>query len=378
MNAKRIDRQVGGFAWSLVRTAFERLIWLILAFALACTGVGVASARTIYVSPTGSDAAAGTTRSPMRTLAQALHRAGPGDKIIVRDGTYPEIVRILKGGTERRPLEIVAEHKGRAIITGTGTPLDTDLVTIAADHVRFRGFAVRDSSRSGIAVWMASNVAITDTIVSGSRRSGIWVGAPGLGQSDRIRIVGNTVTNNCLENQERTWSEGWPRAIAVDVSTATTITANIVAENYGEGIGLLSTQHVNVAGNVVFDNFSVGIYLDNAPLSTVTRNLLFSTGNTSFFRNGRPAFGILIANEPTQFYSPSQRITATGNTLVGSGNSTYVGVDGETGLIDSTIRPNLVRPWMRRADVIKLISRMVNASVSSLLTCGPILRCPTQ
>lgn len=351
-------------------------LWL--AFAVASAGAGGARAGTIYVSPAGSDSAAGTAGKPFRTMGRALRHAGPGDKIIVRDGTYPEVVRIVKGGTERHPLEIVAEHGAMAIIDGSGAPGDTDLVTIAASHVRFTGFAVRASSRSGIAVWTASDVTIADTVVSGSRRSGIWVGAPRPGQSGRIRIIGNTVTDNCLENRQRNWSSGWPRAIAVDVSTATTITANTVARNYGEGIGLLSTRDAKVAGNVVFDNFSVEIYLDNAPRSTVTGNLVFSTGNKDYFRNGRPSHGILIANESTQFSMPSRNITATGNTLIGLANASYSGEDGGSGLIESTIRPNPWHPWMRRDDVIAMTSAMVKAPVDHLLPCGPVLRCPAQ
>ena len=367
MITKRIGSQAGGVASMLVRTAFEKLAWLVIALALSWTCVSVANAKSIYVAPTGTDNAIGTLGWPVHTIAQGLKIAVQGDKIIVRDGIYPEIVRIVKGGTSSKPIEIVAEHKGLAIIQGTGAPLDTDLVVVAASHVRFRGFAVRDASRSGIAVWKATDVIISDTIVSGSQRSGIWVGGPGLGQSKQIKILDNTVTNNCLENKERAWSGGWPRAIAVDVSTEITITANIVAKNYGEGIGLLSTQYGKITGNVVFDNFSVEIYLDNSPQSTVTGNLVFSTGNTNFFRYDRPAYGVLIANEITAFPMPSKGIKATDNTLIGPDPATYVGVDWEAKLISCTVSPNTVQPWMPQADIIALISHMVKAPAIDLL-----------
>lgn len=378
MSAGRGSRGPGGIAWRLVRSALGGAACLALALALAWTCASEAGARTLHVSPTGSDNAAGTSRAPFRTIARALHRAGPGDKIIVRQGVYPGPLRIVKGGTERRPLEIVSEHGGLAIIDGSGTPWDTDLVTIAADHVRFSGFTVRASTRSGIAVWRASDVTIAHTFVSGSRRSGIWVGGPRPGESERIRIVGNTVTNNCLENQRRSWSAGWPRAIAVDLSKAATVTENVVAENYGEGIGLLSSHHVAVTGNVVFDNFSVGIYIDNAQRSTITRNLVFSTGNKVFFRDGRPANGILIANEPTEFSMPSREITAKGNILIGLGNASYLGDIGKTDLVGSAIGPNHTHPWMRRDDVVELISGMLKAPFTKRLDCGPVLRCPQK
>ena len=378
MTAKRIGRHWGDSTSNSGRTAFGSLAWLVLAFAMSWSSASVASARTIYVAPGGSDSATGTLVWPIRTINQALKVAVSGDKIIVRDGVYPEIVRVSKGGTQSRPLQIVAEHKWLAVIQGAGTPWDTDLVAIAADHVQFSGFAVRGSTRSGIAVWMASDVLVADNIVTDSQRAGIWVGAPALGQSTRVRIIGNTVTNNCLENSDLAWTGGWPRAIAVDVSTGATISKNVVAQNYGEGIGLLSTQSSTINKNVVFDNFSVGIYLDNAPLSTVTQNLVFSTADTSFFRTGNPAYGILIANEATEFYMPSRKIRVTGNTLIGSGNATYVGVDNHTSLIESTIRPNVVRATMTRDALIKSISRLVKIPVASRLTCGPVLLCPAK
>ncbi|MEJ1936231.1 right-handed parallel beta-helix repeat-containing protein [Nostoc sp. NIES-2111] len=378
MTARRNGRHWGVSVSNSRNTAFGSLAWLVLAFAMSWSSASVASARTIYVAPNGTDDATGTSVWPIRTINQAVKVAVAGDKIIVRDGVYQEIVQVWKGGTKTRPLQIVAEHKGLAVIQGTGTPWDTDLVAITADNVQFSGFTVRGSTRSGISVWKASDVLVADNTVTESQRAGIWVGAPGLGQSTRVRIIGNTVINNCLENSDLSWTGGWPRAIAVDVSTVATISKNVVAQNYGEGIGLLSTQNAKINKNSVFDNFSVEIYLDNAPQSTVTQNIVFSTADTSFFRTGNPAYGILIANEATEFYMPSRKIRVTGNTLIGSGTATYVGVDHQGSLIESTIRPNTARATMNRDALIKSISRLVKIPVASLLPCSSVLLCPTK
>lgn len=278
--------------------------------------------KSIYVATTGADAAAGTASAPLRTIAKALSKAAAGDKIIVRDGSYPEVVKITKAS-----LQVVAENRGRAVIQGSASPANADLVTIAANGVLFDGFSVRDATRSGIAVWAATDVIVSNNLVTGSKRAGIWAGADALGKSTRLKITGNTVIGNCLENQARNWTGGWPRAIALDVSTAVTISGNTVGKNYGEGIGLQSTQDVQITGNTVFDNYSVEVYLDNAPASTVTKNLIFSSGDAGFYRDGKSAWGILVANEQTQFMLPSQGIKATGNTLMGADRATYVGPD---------------------------------------------------
>src|SRR5512138_745496 len=46
-------------------------------------------ATSYYVSPTGSDSAAGTEGAPWGSIAQAQSNAVAGDTIFVRGGTYP-------------------------------------------------------------------------------------------------------------------------------------------------------------------------------------------------------------------------------------------------------------------------------------------------
>lgn len=53
-----------------------------------------AAERTWYVSPSGSATAAGTISAPLRKLGQAVARAGSGDTIVLRAGTYHENVTI--------------------------------------------------------------------------------------------------------------------------------------------------------------------------------------------------------------------------------------------------------------------------------------------
>lgn len=329
-------------------------------------------ANSIFVALNGSDKSAGTSAAPLRTISKAVSKAAAGDKIIVRDGTYKEIVRISKG------IEVVAENNRKAVISGLGSAANTDLVTVSADRARLSGFVVRDATRSGIAVWDADDAVLANNSVFACMRSGIWAGGPGLNSSNRIQVTGNVVANTCLENRARNWSGGWPRAIAIDDSNAAVVSQNIVAQNYGEGIGLLSTDGGRIERNVVFDNFSVEVYLDNAPNSKVTGNLLFTSGNVGFYRNSKPAFGVLIANEAeAQFQLPSKGIKVTGNTLIGPANADYVGPDtwAKTVLTDCLLNPNTVLPWMDRSDVLKLISGLTAAPIGDLLPCGSVVRC---
>jgi hypothetical protein len=46
------------------------------------------SAAMYYVATDGSDYNPGTANSPFQTLQQGVNMAGPGDTVVVRDGTY--------------------------------------------------------------------------------------------------------------------------------------------------------------------------------------------------------------------------------------------------------------------------------------------------
>ena len=48
----------------------------------------------LHVATRGSDRAPGTARKPLRTIGEAVHRAGEGDTIVVHSGSYHESVKI--------------------------------------------------------------------------------------------------------------------------------------------------------------------------------------------------------------------------------------------------------------------------------------------
>lgn len=45
-------------------------------------------AATKFMSPTGSDAAAGTTSAPWKTFAASINKLSPGDELVLKNGTY--------------------------------------------------------------------------------------------------------------------------------------------------------------------------------------------------------------------------------------------------------------------------------------------------
>lgn len=86
-----------------------------------------ALAADYYVSPAGSDSAAGTFAAPFKSIQVAVNQAAAGDTISLRGGTYSPLtnIQIKKSGTASAPITLTAYGSESVIIDGealTGTP----------------------------------------------------------------------------------------------------------------------------------------------------------------------------------------------------------------------------------------------------------------
>lgn len=79
----------------------------------AVTGPG---GRTLWVAPTGSDAATGSRETPLRTIQAAADRARPGDGILIREGVYRETVRPRTGGDGPGRRVTFAAYPGETVV----------------------------------------------------------------------------------------------------------------------------------------------------------------------------------------------------------------------------------------------------------------------
>ena len=82
---------------------------------------------TYYVSPTGSDTAAGTLAAPYKSIQIAVDKAVAGDSILLRGGTYSPTknIQIKKSGTSSARITLAAYQTEVPIVDGealTGTP----------------------------------------------------------------------------------------------------------------------------------------------------------------------------------------------------------------------------------------------------------------
>jgi hypothetical protein len=80
---------------------------------------------TIYVSPTGSDTAAGTLTAPLKSIQSAVNKAVAGDTIYLRGGTYSPTTNIQvknKSGTSSARITLAAYQSEIPIIDGEALP----------------------------------------------------------------------------------------------------------------------------------------------------------------------------------------------------------------------------------------------------------------
>jgi hypothetical protein len=101
-----------------------------------------------YVDPNGSDAGAGTSAAPFRTIQRAARAAGPGDTVWVRPGVYhgsERIVSVERGGAPGRWVTFISERQGEAVLEGqNGHSLAAWYFGPGVGYVRVEGFEIRN------------------------------------------------------------------------------------------------------------------------------------------------------------------------------------------------------------------------------------------
>jgi parallel beta-helix repeat protein len=93
-------------------------VLLPLAAVSVCMLRCAAHADTVYVSLSGSDAAAGTAEAPWRTIQKGADALKPGDTLLIGSGIYRERIEIKRGGTARAPIALAALPGAHVIVSG--------------------------------------------------------------------------------------------------------------------------------------------------------------------------------------------------------------------------------------------------------------------
>lgn len=324
------------------------LLPALVAVALLVPGLAVrlpaahAGIQVFYVSTTGSDSNPGTAAQPWRSINFAAQRTGvvgPGDVVVVRGGTYEEIVDVKVSGSADAAITFMEQPGQNVVISGEGRDLigERGLINIRNEsHLVFDGFELTDLAGlehdfdTPAGVWVQGtpsdltlqNLDIHDISAAGygGGRVGNAHGIAVYGTSGATPISGLTIANNHLHDLRLGTSE----AIVVNGNVANWMIAGNTVERVDniaiDAIGFEGTagsndqarngvivnnviDGVDTAGNPGYDDCAcaAGIYVDGGRDIIIQRNrvshadLGIEIGAESKKR-GAAATGILIRN----------------------------------------------------------------------------------
>ncbi|MFI3269094.1 MAG: right-handed parallel beta-helix repeat-containing protein [Rikenellaceae bacterium] len=79
----------------------KRVLTTMLALLAVTTS---ALAKEYYVAPNGDDKNVGTIKSPFKTIAKATAVMQAGDVCVLREGSYPEVLKSARSGSKKKPI----------------------------------------------------------------------------------------------------------------------------------------------------------------------------------------------------------------------------------------------------------------------------------
>jgi hypothetical protein len=144
------------FRFAFFQSACFRLARALAALAFLCLVSGQPSvAETYYVATNGSDGNSGSAAAPFRTIRKAASRVGPGDTVIIRDGTYTgdslAVVEIEASGAANQWITFKAENQWGAILDGRdSSTIHGIILREDVGYVRIEGLQIQGTREGGI------------------------------------------------------------------------------------------------------------------------------------------------------------------------------------------------------------------------------------
>lgn len=284
---------------------------------------------TYFVAPTGNNSNPGTQPRPFRTIQHAATQAVAGDTVLVRAGTYNELVTPAASGNASAGYITFSAYPGEtATVDGTGLPIpggQNGLFTLQnKSFVVVQGFELRHyttkTTRSvpvgiylsggGTGVQIMGNHIhdiITTAPTNPQKCSSNALGLAAYGSNGSTPIANFVVSGNELDHLMTGCSESMSLDGNVD---GFAVTSNLVHDNDNIGIDAIGfervspnpatdqARHGEIRGNTVYNITSYGnpdygkqyaadgIYVDGGTHITIEQNIVHNVD-----------FGIELASE---------------------------------------------------------------------------------
>jgi hypothetical protein len=251
---------------------------------------------TRHIAPSGHDAAPGTLDRPWRTIQKALDALRPGERALVRAGTYTDDHVARRGGSARAPITIAAYPGEKVVLHAASASGDTYPIrfTDAAAYIRLQGFTIeRAHGISSTNVYFEGNVhdiELSGNDIRFSQDQGVFSERT----TRRLHIVGNRIHDNGLGHRpgqhqsHGLYIEGRDHLIANNVihdhrfgfgiqlypaNAGTMVVNNTIAGSAHSGIvvgGADGVSDIVIRNNIVAGNAKYGIEMESScPTRTI-------------------------------------------------------------------------------------------------------------
>src|SRR4051812_47691851 len=164
---------------------------LAVAAALLLAAPATAAQPSLYVAPSGSDAASGTTGAPMQSLTAALKRAPAGSQVVLASGSYPAATDAVQRTAD---VAVVGAGVGQTMVSGLtvagGRHLDVSGITftgpvqIRGDNVKpaelpAQDIVLHDNEITTSATCLTIKANVTDVTIAGNHLHNCYTGVAG-------------------------------------------------------------------------------------------------------------------------------------------------------------------------------------------------------
>lgn len=294
--------------------------------------------KTYYVANNGNDRSSGTEESdPFRTIQRGINAARVGDTVLVRGGTYQEVLDIKKSGAANKLVTIAAYPNERPVIDGSTLNLGgaAALVTISkSQYLTLNGFELQNSGGRGVRIEHSSNVTVQECDIHDCQSGGLLGNA-----SHYLTIVGCQI-HSCARRFLSVRGRAFTVALFIRRCQDSLVEDNRCYENAGEGISIdRGSQRVTVRRNVCYDNRDAQINVVSAREVAIDANLCYHTGRQEYLNlNGQRADGI-AKNDIKDYVDHgtwhTRSLSVTNNIVVGCG--TGFGADHQAGSLTQCV-----------------------------------------
>jgi hypothetical protein len=317
-------------------------MWRSLAALLIFCSTG-ADATDYYIAASGgSDSYNGLSRTftsgsngPFATFSHALAvMASAGNRLLVESGTYAQGVTVWNYKGVNGNNIVVQGEPGYQRPVVSSVWVGGNNAYPASQYVTIRHLDVASSGAVGIGVSKASDIILDDNEVRNSYSTGIYLARTD-GICERVTITNNIVHDNIQQNVNNAMGGGgWGEGIVSWDCPGTVISNNVSYLNWGEGIDVFDTIGIQttttVSHNIIYNNFSVGLYCDHCNGNTFDGNLIYNSSSARY-RSGAPEIGISIADETANATNTNGNNVYKNNIVIGTSQGFRYGNYGNGG-----------------------------------------------